>query len=51
MYKYVAVDVYATLFMYWLDVILLTAVSGGGINDHALLGESGRLLLAIGHKF
>ena len=27
------------LYLYWLDVILLTAVWRGGINDHALLGE------------
>ena len=26
-------------YLFWLDVILLTAVWGGGINDHALLGE------------
>ena len=30
---------------YWLDVTILTAVCGGGINDHALLGESGKLLI------
>ena len=38
------------LIFYWLDVIILTAVCGGGINDHASLGESGKLLLVIGHK-
>ena len=36
--------------IYWLDVILLTAVLRGEINDYAILGESGELLLAIGHK-
>ena len=48
MYKYVAVDMYASLFM--LLVILLTAARGGGINDYTLLGESGKLLLVIGHE-
>ena len=37
-------------YLYWLDVIILTALYGGGINDHALLGESGKLLLVIEHK-
>ena len=39
------VDMQSTLFtVLWLDVILLTVECGGGINDHALLGESGKLL-------
>ena len=35
---------------YWLDVIILTAICGGEINDHALRGASGKRLLVIGHQ-
>ena len=45
MCKYVAVDMYATIYIYWLDIILLVSVRGGGINNYALFGESGKLLL------
>ena len=37
-------------YLYWLNVTLITTAVWGGINDHALLGESGKLSLAIGHK-
>ena len=41
---------YATLFISVGRNIIIKSNSGGGINDHASLGESGKLLLAIGHK-
>ena len=42
MYKSVAVDMYSTLLV---DVMLR-----GGINDHTLRGESGKLFLVIAHE-
>ena len=42
MYTSVVVDMYATLLV---DVICMR-----GINDHTLLGESGKLFLVIGYK-
>ena len=51
MYKYVAVDMFATVFTFVGRSLINSSMRGsGGTNDDALLGESGKLLLVIGHK-